>query len=278
MTCVEVPFLFEEATVDSFNKRNSNFFVYASTMSALISFSLFGTDPKYRLGMLENLRIIKDVMPDWKTIVYCGGEVPDSFIDQLRRCGGQVEIMSPSTRMGGMFWRFLPILTQDFSHVVFRDADSRISLRELALIDQWISTGKTLHIIRDHPHHAFPILGGLWGVTSKVHSYPIPWDLMMDFPGNFGSDQLFLARYVYPVLKNDSFVHDAFFFLERHSVRPLQVHDNSGAFVGESFNGSNQPSLEKRQVVLDIGTSVIRRNLFGFVRTLAMRRYLGNLP
>ena len=42
-------------------------------------------------------------------------------------------------------------------------------------VDEWIKSGKSLHVMRDHPAHRIPagtnqmsILGGMWGLKSKV--------------------------------------------------------------------------------------------------------------
>jgi hypothetical protein len=243
----------------------------------LISFSLFGEDPKYRLGVIKNLELIRRLMPDWEVIVFCGPEIPISVSNEIRLRGGLVQTISKTSSLGGLFWRFLPVTSFDFSHLIFRDADSRISKRELLLIDQWMYSQKTLHIIRDHPHHAFPMLGGLWGITNKIHEYRIPWEQMESFPHEFGADQIFLAQYVYPFLKKDSLIHDSYFFLETHSVRP-QPHDGCGSFIGESFDAQDDPNVDKRNVVLKLKIMVIRRTLFGIARTLAMKRFMVRFP
>ena len=58
-----------------------------------------------------------------------------------------------------MFWRFL---FDDSSVDIFivRDVDSRINKEESA-VKEWLESDKLLHIMRDHPHHYYKILGGM---------------------------------------------------------------------------------------------------------------------
>ena len=44
-----------------------------------------------------------------------------------------------------------------------RDLDSRITEREVAAVVEWLQSGQALHVMRDHPGHKVPMLGGTWG-------------------------------------------------------------------------------------------------------------------
>jgi hypothetical protein len=60
-----------------------------------------------------------------------------------------------------MFWRFLVADDPTVDRYIIRDADSRLNMREKLAIDEWIASGKKIHILRDHPNHGdFPISGG----------------------------------------------------------------------------------------------------------------------
>ena len=41
-----------------------------------------------------------------------------------------------------------------------RDTDSSISTREDAAIREWLRYDKNFHVLRDHPGHCIPMLGG----------------------------------------------------------------------------------------------------------------------
>ena len=88
-----------------------------------------------------------------------------------------------------------------------RDLDSRLNDREQAAVQEWLNSKKEFHIMRDHPMHGWPILGGLWGckmtdVTrsqwkntwSKVFSiFPI-YKLVLANRSEKGHDQKFLQK------------------------------------------------------------------------------------
>ena len=39
-------------------------------MKKIISFSLFGDDPKYYAGAEKNIILNKELLPDWETVIY----------------------------------------------------------------------------------------------------------------------------------------------------------------------------------------------------------------
>ncbi len=207
----------------------------------LIAISLYGNDPKYRLGVLRNLEIASDLLPDWKTYVFCGEEIPLVLIEEIRDRGGIPLRQTSEWHSSGLFWRYSAIHFP-FSFLIFRDADSRLSMRESVAIAEWQASGKTLHIMRDHPLHNTPILGGMWGCTQRIHEYEINWSAMHTFPTSYGADQEFLAQYVWPKLKKDLLVHDSFFFFEFKNRRSFQ-EGAPGEFIGQVYDESDSTDL-----------------------------------
>jgi hypothetical protein len=67
----------------------------------------------------------------------------------------------------GMFWKFYPLEDNNIDYFLSRDSDSRITKREMDLVNEWIISKKCFHIIRDYPYHAIEILGGTFGVDVK---------------------------------------------------------------------------------------------------------------
>jgi hypothetical protein len=47
---------------------------------------------------------------------------------------------------------------------LFRDLDSRPSLREVEAVKEWLQSKHVFHVMRDHPGHDMPMLAGMWGV------------------------------------------------------------------------------------------------------------------
>jgi hypothetical protein len=136
----------------------------------LISFSLYGKDPKYVKGIFRNLELKKEIYSDWKMIVFHDDSVEQTVLDELL----SADVILRNVDGCGIFpasWRFLAHDEPNVEMFISRDADSRINKREEEAVLEWQNSDKVLHIMRDHPHHgAFhfgkPILGGMWGLKT----------------------------------------------------------------------------------------------------------------
>lgn len=127
----------------------------------LISFTLYGENPKYITGMFKNIALQKQFYPDWNIIIYHDNSLNQDTLDKLsedcilknvENCG-----------ISAAAWRFLAH-DENCERFIVRDSDSRISERESLAVKEWEESNKTLHIMRDHPHHGYAILGGMWGM------------------------------------------------------------------------------------------------------------------
>ena len=56
----------------------------------LITFSLFGDNPLYCVGAVENARLAKEIYPDWVARFYVAQDVPENYIEQIEGYGGEV--------------------------------------------------------------------------------------------------------------------------------------------------------------------------------------------
>ena len=54
----------------------------------LITFSLFGDNPLYCVGAVENARLAKEIYPDWKARFYVAQDVPSNYIDDIKKYDG----------------------------------------------------------------------------------------------------------------------------------------------------------------------------------------------
>ncbi len=52
-------------------------------MKKIISFSLWGDNPKYTIGAIENAKLAKTIYPDWICRFYVGNSTPDEIWDEL---------------------------------------------------------------------------------------------------------------------------------------------------------------------------------------------------
>lgn len=217
----------------------------------IISFSLWGSDPKYTIGAIKNIELAKTIFPDWICRFYVGKSVPHEIIDKLKQHSNvELVFMAVDGNNTGMFWRFLPIDEDDVSVMLSRDTDSRLSLREKAAVDEWLYSDKAFHIMRDHPWHAIEILGGMWGIkkTANIKFKPLIDSYRNKDTDQKGIDQNFLREIIYPMVKNVCMVHDEFFNYESFH-KPFPIKRIGQQFVGEIFNENDNPIMAHRQLI-----------------------------
>ena len=124
-------------------------------MKKVISFTLFGYEPKYYIGAEKNIEINKNLLPDWETVIYYHPEMTRmNNVEKLTSMGAilidvtNITIGNKNSKDFPFFWRFLSFLNNDITLV--RDLDSRVSDREVDYINRWLENGKDYFIIRDH--------------------------------------------------------------------------------------------------------------------------------
>jgi hypothetical protein len=206
-------------------------------MKKVISFSLWGENPKYTIGAIENAKLVNEIYQGWIGRFYCGKSVPENIINILKNIPNtEVIIMDEDGDWTGMFWRFLACKDSDV--MLSRDTDSRLSLREKLAVDEWLESDKDFHIMRDHPYHTTEILGGMWGCRNGILNN-IESDIINYNKGNFWQvDQNFLREKIYPEVLKISFVHDSFFNIEKNR-KPFPQERINKEFVGDVFDEKN---------------------------------------
>ena len=194
-----------------------------------ISYSLWGTNKVYTYGMIENVLDAKKYYDGWTVRVHYNDTVPTEIIKWLSDQDNVELIHHQGSKMkaSNMFWRFEDFFMEDTT-VLIRDADSRITEREVGFVNQWLSSSKDFHIIRDNKDHTVPILGGTSGCRNNCLKYigilngnrnvnapPMNFikgvDLMNNFrynsPDGYNVDQMFLFQFVYPYIVGNSMIH-----------------------------------------------------------------------
>jgi len=204
----------------------------------LIAFSLWGNTPMYTEGAIANCVLAQKLLPNWICRFYVGSSTDSSVINKLKQFNNtEIVEMNTEGTMKSMIWRFIPCSEPNIDVVLSRDADCRISSREVEAINMWLNSNKDFHIIRDHPYHNAPILGGLWGARNKILKDMTT--LLEEFettktPDKKQYDQKFLGDVVYNKIKDKAFVNDEFF--ERKNKLQTPRDPNSVYFLGEIFN------------------------------------------
>lgn len=212
----------------------------------LISFVLWGSDPKYTQGAIRNAELARDLYPGWTPRFYVASSVPSAIIDKLLELNAEVLAVDHPGNWTSMFWRFAPAAEADVAAMISRDCDSRLSMREKVAVDAWMQSDKGFHIMRDHPFHKYPIMGGMWGVKAGVLSN---LDALLEkFPqhNTWGVDQAFLSDVIFPIVKDNCLIHDEFF-----QAKLFPTPRASGEYVGEIYDQYDKPDLPLRQILMD---------------------------
>lgn len=207
-------------------------------MNKVISFSLWGDNPKYTIGAIKNSELAKIIYPEWTVVMHIANDVPLEVVDTLLNNSVHL-IRYQEGSWNSMFWRFLNADSNDI--VISRDCDSRLNYRERAAVDEWLNSNKDFHIMRDHRCHAVPILGGMWGcrngilkgISSMISNYN-----KGVYDNKWQVDQNFLRDIVYPIVKDKSIVHDEFF-----EKKPFPTIRMGSEFVGAAFNYDDTPCI-----------------------------------
>lgn len=207
----------------------------------VVSYSLWGDNPKYNIGALRNAELVTSMYAGWQARFYVGTNTPIETISGLKDRGALVVDMGKPGDWTGMFWRFEAASDPDVDVMISRDCDSRITAREVSAVNQWLSSGAMFHIMRDHPHHATEILGGMWGVRAPLLS---DMDKLIGHyvKGNFWQvDQNFLREIVYPRVAQFSMVHDEFF-----QKIPFPTPRVGREFVGLAYDENDVPAADQQ--------------------------------
>jgi hypothetical protein len=222
-------------------------------MKKIISFSLWGGQPIYNVGAIENAKTFHHFYPDFECWFYIHDtSVPKSTIKTLEKIKNvKIIIKSGDLRKcSPEMWRFEPIDNPDVELSISRDTDSRITEREKLALDEWLKSDKLFHIMRDHPHHTFDILAGMFG-TRKIPSIPCWKEKISDFKHtkDKGYDQDFLRNYIYPIIKDDAIIHASFHRIEQNCKYFPIKYNNDCHFVGMYVNPDNSLSKPHMRII-----------------------------
>lgn len=206
-------------------------------LRTVISFSLYGNVQKYIGGLIENCEQINKIYPDFWIYVYLGNDfdrsIMNSKFDEIKNLLF-IETGKPGHEV--MSYRFFSIDRPEVGIAFSRDADSRINARDQYCINEFIRSDKKFQIIRDSPSHAIEILGGMWGIKKGLQfNIEHLLNIFRQRTNTFkhGTDQDFLAEYIYPRVRNHALVFDQFFRYqgEFKVTIPLPYDQHVGASI-----------------------------------------------
>jgi len=215
------------------------------SLSMLFSFCLFGSDQKYVGGMTRNIECIRQAFPDAYVRIYVGLPLPpQKILDDFVRCTRVDVVFTGVEGFKNCISRWLPLMDDRVQSCFVRDADSRVSARDVWCIKQFLASPYCFHVIRDNHWHRRKIMAGLGGwVRDANKGYPMEFDFSKSwdtFLTNetlvYGSDEKFLAERVAPYFDKLTMVHTNISALKDEVSFPIEIpmHDATD-FVGNVY-------------------------------------------
>lgn len=209
----------------------------------------------YNNGAIENAKLVKKFYPDWTARFYVNNTVPLNVQQTLKDEGAELIDMTGS-KVPPMMQRFLPCGESDIECMICRDTDSRINQREVDATNDWLKSGKTLHVMRDHPHHNFKISGGMWGWRNSNKLYTNIESDIIKFMNNkpfARMDDMYFLYKVWDAMHGDIIAHDSVFDYPDSQPFPndkfhkKKIYHN---FIGEMYDEYNKHITYDRDIKL----------------------------
>ena len=204
------------------------------TNKHVISFSLYGNNPKYTHNAIINAMTAGVVYPGWICRFHHDKTVPENILSTLRTFKNVELVERTAVRENNsrMLWRFYDASDPTVAVMISRDCDSWLSFREAVSVKKWLSSDKGVHILRDHCYHSQKIMGGMFGIKrgtfSNMNQLCDTYTVSSDY------DQGFLASVVYPKILDTVMVHMGPQYNIEHTFLPNSYFPD-GAIPLESY-------------------------------------------
>lgn len=190
----------------------------------IISCSLFGDFSNGKKGEKLYTKYFLPILKDGKNVIkklnnsniriYIEPTLSPKLKQELIDTDYEVYVMDkPSKKLGGTFWRFLALSDKKESDIViisdtddFFNSDSKIILNTIdsQSLDKWKNTGKKFMLRGEHniyvPFYANRLCmrdNIIPDISKKMEKYP---------KENYGADEVFLKREIWPIVKKKGFV------------------------------------------------------------------------
>lgn len=214
----------------------------------VIAFSLWGAEPRYLWGALDNLLAAKSLFQGWQVRISVDETVPAAWQAAFVELGATLEHQAAGqTLRQRLCWRFLVANDPTVRRFLVRDIDSVLNPRDQAAVAAWLNSGKRFHVMRDWWTHTDLILAGMWGGMAGV--LPRIDELLakyrpraMETPN---VDQWFLRDCVWPFLRDDCLVHDRCFHPPGRQPWPVPAPAGN-LHVGQNEHASRPGEQQKR--------------------------------
>ena len=212
----------------------------------VISYGLYGADPRYTVGVVRNAQLAPLVYPGWRVRVYLDNTVPAAV---RAESVAQRRAADDGRRRDGRRDRrhvlALPRRRRRRRRPLHRARlRPRLNPRERLAVEEWIASGKAVHSLRDHPNHDRPLNGGMWGgvkgAVPDMTEIVKRWSNKQEYMGDLD----FLNQVVWPrpAVKASFLAHDAYSCHKHPDSKPFPTRRPPDfQHVGQVFFGDGQP-------------------------------------
>ncbi|XP_071536832.1 uncharacterized protein [Panulirus ornatus] len=222
----------------------------------VVAFSLYGENPDYWHGLHQILSKVRQLYPGWLVRLYTDPSGRASVLCPLLRDHPHLHVCDVTnlppplgnlSLVHPMMWRVAPLGDPQVTAMIVRDSDSQVSEREAVAVRAWLGSGKSFHVMRDHPAHTTPILGGMWGarwgyqdpklVTRAAHDLTVLRNKMLNLAQGrhkTGEDQHILRMVLWPAMVGRVVAHDSYTCLWFPDSKPWPTQRVGHAFVGSA--------------------------------------------
>jgi len=205
-------------------------------MVKLLTMSVWGDNPRYIIGAGQQTRLASQFYPDFTVRIYTDNA--EKFKSLLPWYDVEIHERKDDN---GVFWRFEPMFESEDNIVLVRDSDGRITKREARAVNEWLDSDKTFHTFRDHESHLeYPIIACAFGYKGKLPKQQLDEMLAIKSqPFYYTNDQVYLRDCVWPIVKDNSMIHQydqpGWFNESREKLR------NRFSFCGNGYDQHDMP-------------------------------------
>ena len=130
-----------------------------------------------------------------------------------------------------------------------------MSQKEADIVNEWIRSGKTLHVIRDHRCHFNYVMGGLFGINNKLFHKKYKFKTVNKIIKEtyayyrerpYNVDQIFLNDKLWELTKNDSMAHIS--NGGRKYFQLISIPPAKQDFIGKQHRLSDKLVVEQPQI------------------------------
>ena len=226
-------------------------------MVNVFSFCLYSSyNPKYYIGLKENIDIIIDKYPTYHIHIWLGNDIDkdkfDELINNFDKTNIKIFFVSDATGPILMLYRYMSIDFENIDCIFSRDADSRIGERDMWCINRFLNSKQILHTIRDHHGHFMEMMGGLSGMKREILNHICSFNnlilqskkIINNIEYNF--DQYILKIIIYNNFKDLLLVHSTKNIFNDINFEYIYLVVNNESFCGQVIDYDEQ--LNKKYV------------------------------